>query len=90
MRKFLKNNLSVLFVFSLLLILLNLVILIFDFKTIIDPRSMGVTAMIIGLTLGLFSLIVDFILKKVIRNRLILNITEAVMILTFLYWVWPQ
>ena len=90
MRKFLKNNLSVLFVFSFLLILLNLVILIFDFKTIIDPRSMGVTAMIIGLTLGVFSLIVDFILKKVIRSRLILNIMEAIMILTFLYWVWPE
>jgi len=90
MKKLLKNKLSVLFVFSLLLILINLVILLFDFKTIIDPRSLGVTAIIIGLTLGSFGLIVDFILAKVIRNKLILNITEVVMILAFLYWVWPQ
>jgi hypothetical protein len=90
MKKYLKNKLSVLFIFSHLLILINLVILIFDFKTIIDPRSLGITALIIGLTLGLFGLIVNFILVKVIRNKLILNITEVVMILAFLYWVWPR
>jgi hypothetical protein len=90
MKKLLKNKLSVLFVFSLLLILINLVILIFDFKTIIDPRSMGVTAITIGLILGFCGLIVDFILVKVLRNKLILNITELIMILTFLYWVLPQ
>jgi hypothetical protein len=90
MKKYLKNKISVLFIFSLLLILINLVILIFDFKTIIDPRSLGITAIIIGLTLGLFGLIVNFILVKVIRNKLILNITEVVMISAFLYWVWPR
>ncbi|SDR65945.1 hypothetical protein [Christiangramia echinicola] len=90
MWRFLKNKLSILFIFSVLLILINVVIITFDFRTINDPMGVGVTALTVGMVLGFCGIAVDYILVKIIKNKPILNITELVMIAIFLYWVWPH
>jgi hypothetical protein len=90
MKNFLRKKISVLFVFSVLSILLCLGIMIFDFKTINDPFGYGLIAMTVGIVLGLFGILLDFILSLVIKNKIALNITELILVVFFLFAVWPE
>ena len=67
MKLFFLKKISVLFVFSVLLILMCLVILIFDFRAVNDPYGIGYIAMAVGIILGLFGILFDFILSRLIK-----------------------
>ncbi|MCG2432129.1 hypothetical protein [Aequorivita xiaoshiensis] len=90
MKDFLRKKISVLFIFSILSILLCLTIMIFDFKSVNDPFGYGLIAMTVGIGLGLFGILVDFILSLIIKNKIALNITELIIVTLFLWSVWPE
>ena len=90
MKKLLIKKISVLTVFSVLLILFCLLIMIFDFKTVNDPFGYGLIAMTVGIGIGLFGIFLDFLLSLIIKNKITLNITELIMLSLFLYSVWPK
>jgi hypothetical protein len=62
----------------------------FDFKAVNDPFGYGLIAMIVGMGLGVFGIFVDFLLMLFIKNKIILNTTELILISLFLYAVWPK
>ncbi len=90
MKDFMSKKISVLFVFSVLLILLCLIIIIFDFKSVNDPFGYGLIAMTVGIVLGLLGILFDFILSLIIKKKLVLNITELILVGLFLFAVWRE
>ena len=90
MKKLLFKRISVLSVFSVLLILFCLLIMIFDFKAVNDPFGYGLIAMAVGIGVVLFGIFFDFLLSLIIKNRMTLNITELILVSLFLYAVWPK
>ena len=90
MKKILLKKVSVLFIFSLLLIIMCLAIMIFDFKAVNDPFGYGFIAMAVGIGIGIFGIFIDFLLALIIKNKVILNITELLIVSLFLYSVWPN
>ena len=67
-----------------------LLIMIFDFKAVNDPFGYGLIAMAVGIVIGLFGILIDFVLSLIIKNKIVLNITELVMVTLFLLSVWPK
>ena len=90
MKKLLFKRISVLSVFSVLLILFCLLIMIFDFKAVNDPFGYGLIAMAVGIGVVLFGIFFDFLLSLIIKNRMTLNITDLILVSLFLYAVWPK
>jgi hypothetical protein len=64
--------------------------MIFDFKAVNDPFGYGLIAMTVGIGVGLFGIFLDFLLSLIIKNKIILNITELIILSLFLYSVWPK
>ena len=90
MKKLLLRKVSVLLVFSVLLILFCLIVMTFEFKAVNDPFGYGLIAMTVGIGLGVVGIFVDFILSLIIKNRITLNITELILVSLFLVSVWPK
>jgi hypothetical protein len=90
MKRFILKKISVLFVFSVLLILMCLLIMVFDFKAVNDPFGYGFIAMAVGIGIGLFGICIDFLLSLFIKNKIILNTAELILVSLFLYTVWPK
>ncbi len=85
-----QNRITALLIFSLLLIIIFPLILIFDSKSLQDSRGIGIIVTFVTIFVGLVGLSIDYLLFKFIKNKLILNIIELVMILMFLYIFWPR
>ena len=67
-----------------------LLIMIFDFTAVNDPFGYGFIAMTVGIGIGLFGIFIDFLLSLFIKNKIILNTTELILVSLFLYSVWPK
>ena len=90
MKEVVLKKISVLLVFSVLLILICVLIIVFNFKAVIDPFGYQFMAMIIGIGFGIIGLFVDFILSLTIKNKIVLNITELLLVSLFLVIVCPK
>jgi hypothetical protein len=90
MKEVVLKKISVLLVFSVLLILICVLIIVFNFKAVIDPFGYQFMAMIIGVGFGIIGLFVDFILSLTIKNKIVLNITELLLVSLFLVIVCPK
>ena len=90
MKEVVLKKISVLLVFSVLLILISVLIIVFNFKAVIDPFGYQFMAMIIGIGFGIIGLFVDFILSLTIKNKIVLNITELLLVSLFLVIVCPK
>jgi hypothetical protein len=111
MKEVVLKKISVLLVFSVLLILICVLIIVFNFKAVIDPFGYQFMAMIIGIGFGIIGLLilkmpkktwklgigfgiiglfVDFILSLTIKNKIVLNITELLLVSLFLVIVCPK
>ena len=87
---FLKNRVTVLFVFSVLLIIIFPLILIFDSKSLNDPYGIGIIVAFTTIFIGLIGIAIDYIFFKLIKNKWTLNIIELILISVFLYGFWPR
>ena len=82
MTKFrLTKRISVLFILSIGLILLCVGHILFDYERIRDPYGLGIVAMVILISAGVFGMLVDYALYKLIKNRLWLNVVELLFVL---------
>lgn len=90
MKEVVLKKISVLLVFSVLLILICVLIIVFNFKAVIDPFGYQFMAMIIGIGFGIIGLFVDFILSLTIKSKIVLNITELLLVSLFLVIVCPK
>ena len=90
MKEVVLKKISVLLVFSVLLILICVLIIVFNFKAVIDPFGYQFMAMIIGIGFGIIGLFVDFVLSLTIKNKIVLNITELLLVSLFLVIVCPK
>ena len=90
MKEVVLKKISVLLVFSVLLILICVLIIVFNFKAVIDPFGYQFMAMIIVVWFGIIGLFVDFILSLTIKNKIVLNITELLLVSLFLVIVCPK
>ena len=86
MKKFIIKKISVLFILSLLVIIFCVYFFLFEFSQIDDFGMAGIGALII-LGFGVFGLILDYILSKVIEDRMLLNIIEFIMIFFISIWI---
>jgi hypothetical protein len=64
--------------------------MVFDFKAVNDPFGYGFIAMAVGIGIGLFGIFIDFLLSLFIKNKIILNTAELILVSLFLYTVWPK
>ncbi len=87
MKRFILKKISVLFILSILAIVLCFKFFIFDFRTTEDFGFAGIGALIF-FGLGLFGLLLDYILSLFIKNRIALNIIELIMVCMFLILIW--
>ncbi len=90
MKEVVLKKISVLLVFLVLLILICVLIIVLNFKAVIDPFGYQFMAMIIGIGFGIIGLFVDFVLSLTIENKIVLNITELLLVSLFLVIVCPK
>jgi hypothetical protein len=64
--------------------------MVFDFRAVNDPFGYGFIAMAVGIGIGLFGILIDFLLSLFIKNKIILNTSELILVSLFLYTVWPK
>lgn len=86
MKKFILKKISVLFILSLLVIFCCVYFFLFEFRASNDFGMAGIGALIL-LGFGVFGLILDYILSRVIEDRTTLNIIEFIMIFFISIWI---
>ena len=86
MKYSLRNKISVLSVFSLLLIIIGLIYMIYYFtsENVRDPYGLGVFIILASLGAGLFGIFIHFLLSLLIKNRIYLNISELILVVVCL------
>ena len=86
MKKSLKNKISVLFIFSVLIILICLIGMIFFWSDTMK-EDYGLVMMLGICMLAGIGILTDFILGKIFKNKWVLNIIELFIVLIFLYLI---
>jgi hypothetical protein len=64
-----------------------LIMTIKDYNALSKDEGWGVVAMIVLILIGLFALFVDFVFQSFIKNRLILNGLEFIIIIAIAYMI---
>jgi hypothetical protein len=84
------KKLTILNVYSIILILVSIIYTIWNWNVLSHGEGWGVVFMVGFFLSGFIGLIIDFILRYLIKNRLILNVTEFVIVFFFSIELWIE
>lgn len=87
MKKIILKKISILFVFSILVLLLGLKFFVFDFATTEDFGFAGLGVLLL-IGFSLFGILLDYILSLFIKDRTALNMAELLIVLLFLFFIY--
>jgi hypothetical protein len=79
------KKLTPLSAFSILYILAIATYTLINWSVLMDSEGWGVVGMAILTSAGFFGLIIDFILRLIIRNKMLFNAIEIIIIVIFSY-----
>lgn len=85
-----KSKLTILNISLLIYLLSCLGFTIMNYKQLSGHGGWGLLSVFGLLFFGFIGLLIDFVLRKTVKNKVILNLVGSIIVVLYLAWIWPQ
>ena len=85
-----KLKITFLNLFTIVYIIIVLLFTVINYKTLSDNGGWGLLGIIALVFYGIIGFLIDFLLQKFIKNKVILNIVGFIIAGVYFLWIYPQ